>query len=245
MIGITADLDYCPQGVLDFFSDIVHDYGYKATFFMTHKLSVRSEHELALHPFFRDFERIGSVLDRLRRTFPGSIGIRTHRLRTADDWFLLYEKNGIKYDSSFLLTNRSILPFYVYGTCIGGLLEIPIYFVDDLHLWFPRRFPPAAMRRILNFVDRSHQSYVFAWHPIHVFLNTQTLAHYRKAKPFTREIDKLEKYRNSGRGVRTLFSGFLECLRRKDANPLTLSEIDDRVRQMLSNDQRGTRPRGR
>jgi hypothetical protein len=246
MIGITADLDYCPQQVLDFFSDIVHDYGYKVTFFMTHKLSVRSEHELALHPFFTDFKRIESVLDHLRDMFPKSIGIRTHRLRTADDWFLLYEKKGIQYDSSFLLTNRTILPYYLYGVRSGGLLEIPIYFSDDLHLWFPRRFPPVTTRRMLNVADRNRQSYVFAWHPIHVFLNTSTLAHYCKAKQFTREIDKLERYRNSGKGVRTLFVSFLESLRQKDANPLTLSQINGKVRKMLSNDERSAlRPRRR
>lgn len=241
MIGITVDLDFCPQEVLDFLSDIVHDYGYNATFFMTHKLKVRNGHELALHPFFTDFERTESVLNHLRRMFPRSRGVRTHRLRTADDWFLLYEKKGIRYDSSFLMPDRGILPYYMYGARSGGLLEIPINFADDLNLWFPRRFPPAAVRRMLKVVDRNDLSYVFVWHPIHVFLNTSTLAHYRKAKPFTRDIDKLENYQNPGRGVRTNFIGFLEHLRRVDAGPLTLSEIDNRARQILSH--MGSKPR--
>ena len=51
---------------------------------------------------------------------------------------------------------------------------------------------------------------VFDFHPIHVFLNTESLNRYERARPFFQNPKELIKHRYEGYGTRNRFIELLE-----------------------------------
>lgn len=220
LIAITSDLDWAPNQVLDFMLDPIGKLGIKATIFCTHRIHVGGNYELGLHPnYTKNLER--ETLVDLMRLVPGCKGIRSHGLFIHSILFQLYHELGIEYDSSYLIPMHIVEPF----NHLLGIVEIPMFFADDAYF--------CGCSPSFNVSDLCLGKAglkVFNFHPIHVFINTDSSRRYAKAKNFYQKPSHLRRYRKNGRGTRTLFLDLLEYIRKKNVETVTLGEVNRRFR---------------
>jgi len=72
---------------------------------------------------------------------------------------------------------------------------------------------------------------VFAFHPVHVFLNTPTIEFYERNKPHYDDPAALRAARHDGMGVRDLFSEVLEVLAPVADDVETLQALEATLRE--------------
>ena len=81
---------------------------------------------------------------------------------------------------------------------------------------------------------------MFTFHPVHVYLNTDSLAHYVHAKQHHRDSEMLWKLRNLQRvGAHDCFVALLESIRKSDAQTLTMSEVAESARRRVGSPKNG------
>lgn len=190
---LTFDIDWASEKIVDHTLQILADYGLKATFFCTHPLkSDLKGHEIAIHPDFRhlknwlDVKEIKGIIDDLLVCYPGAKGSRSHGLITGSSIFLALAESGIKYDSSFYMFNQKFVPFEV----TENLVEMPIYFLDY------SMFGNLKKGSLDNLNLEKDGLKIFAFHPIHIFLNSHSLEHYWRARPYLKDQRKLSDLEN-------------------------------------------------
>ncbi|MDE5591399.1 MAG: hypothetical protein K2I63_00355 [Helicobacter sp.] len=72
-----------------------------------------------------------------------------------------------------------------------GLFRCPYHFADDVACMYPQKLCVESINK---------DSYMmFGFHPIHVFLNTESLQRYEQARPFMHNRDKLEQKRGESK----------------------------------------------
>lgn len=214
MIILTFDVDWAPPFVVHFVLDKLRELGLRATIFCTSPLKIEDEHnfELAIHPNFMPDSTQGSseddVLNVMQAWFPHACGIRTHRLYWHSGLIHKLQRRGFLYDSSILL------PFHPHIQPVKTemIVRFPIWWTDNLHL---------TSGLILDKIDlpglQSPGMKIFNFHPIHIYLNTNHLAIYKKNKKLihpleTQTATTLLKYRQDGIGLNTFFDSILKHL---------------------------------
>ena len=215
--AITSDLEWAPTEIVNELLEIFDRYSIRATFFCTHKASFR-KHELALHPYFQVSKDEMETLQNLHNMFPKAKGVRAHTLYLHSRLFKIYKKLGIQYDNNYLLPNQQITPFLINE----GILEIPMFFEDDYYLMFHANdFSVKDLNLNMSGLK------VFNFHPIHIYLNTESMSRYEKAKKFYSQPSNLNRYVNKGKGIKTLLINLLDYLEKKEIKTSTLIEIND------------------
>jgi hypothetical protein len=205
MIVITGDTEWSPIEVIDYMTDILAEYGIRATLFCTDEAdkSIKG-HELAIHPNFRssiELEDFESKIRALLAIFPESVGIRPHGPMFDTRLVPIYLDCGLKYDSSFLFPN-AVMPFSIFG-----ITECPIWWMDSHACGFEkRRFTKEFITGQIHSM-KTEDVCLFNIHPIHVYLNTDSLERYFAAKHCYHDPIKLWKHRNHAR------FGVEDCLR--------------------------------
>ena len=216
MIVLTADTDWVPDKILNYFLDIVDEYGAKVTIFATHKLDGRN-HEIGLHPNLQTTydkqksQRYTSLeeTEKLKEIFQDAVGTRSHGLNVCTDMLLYLPKLGIRYDSSYLMSFQdNIHPYVIYP----GVLEIPIHWMDIETMRFDRSLKFDSV--VLKNQQASDAIYVYDFHPSHVFTNTFSLDfYYGTYKPHYFDVDFLEGKRNQKEfGTEDAMIQFLEVV---------------------------------
>ncbi len=210
MICLTFDTDWLADADLARFLNEFPIPG-KATFFMHDLLPSAhdSRHELCPHPFFDDLTCWQTVLAACRAKLPASPkGVRPHSCVFSHMIGVGLHNLGYRYVSQ--ATN-------LFQCGLGphrhpwGLWEMPIYYMDNMDFCFGRNWPAAAHRPfaedvICNAISR-HGLYVFAFHPIHIVLNTRSFEDYELVKPkIVQERVSPFELTFPGRGTRTFFS---------------------------------------
>jgi hypothetical protein len=224
-VCLSIDVDWVPDAVLTHVVDLVAAAGVSATLFATHATPVLAGlgppgFEVGLHPNFDRGDDLDSPLGELKTAFPQARGGRSHGLVVSSRMLQRYIAHGLRYESNvFLPGHEGLRPV----TRFEKLVTIPFYWSDDKHLERGDPFELAAMRlevpglRVLNF------------HPIHVYMNTVSLAHYESFKAHYQDADALARRRSSFRpGIGTLFDEVLAELRRRGDGRLTLDRICER-----------------
>ena len=222
IIAITSDMDWAPDEIINHFLSIVNDFGVRVTFFCTHSVNIEGKHELSVHPDYKPEEPYGETLKRLLNLFPMAKGVRNHGLFYHGSILPIFSKHNIKYISNSLMYRQShINPFLISK----DVLELPIYFMDDKYLHFGGRFQ-------LDELDLSQPGLkIFGFHPIHIFLNTNSLEVYESAKKYYQQPKQLENYKNHNRGIKDLFIELLSYIRENEIPTYTLGEVNDLWRQ--------------
>jgi hypothetical protein len=229
VIAITSDTDWAPAEIIQYMLSILDDRGIRATFFCTDKcaksvIGTGSSHELAIHPFFKSLKTDRTTLARLLRMYPNAKGTRSHSSYFHTRLTDIYEKHGIEYDSNWFVP-QIVKPFMLFN----GILEIPMNFMDNLAFGSRSGFTPRP-----RIIKDTPQPLVFNFHPIHVFLNTESHVRYLKAKPYYHNPAKLWKLRNRHTtGTYDYLLEILELIRKKDLVTCTMSEISSRFRKEL------------
>lgn len=213
MIGLTFDIDWAPDQVIDDLLNLLTKYNAKATLFATHLTPVlegldAEQFEIGIHPNFNHLlngqgkgTNFKGIIDEIKNWFPQSKGARSHSLVHSSPMLSYLKTIGIEYESN-LYTYYQHLPAFSY---VEDLIRIPYFFADDVHAMSKKDFSIQAL-------ELSHSiPNVFDFHPIHIYLNTPTIEHYEKAKSYYQQPSELLKHRNTQvAGARDLLIDVLE-----------------------------------
>lgn len=207
-IGITLDIDWAPDEVVQYVLDLLDKHQVKATFFSTHDSALlksldKTRYEIGIHPNFNQGGDYDTIIKELKAIYPKAIGVRAHGLFESSQILRLFLDNGLKYDvNTFIPLRQGLYPVLR----LKELVRIPYYWEDDAHFSTQTTFELSELQ-----VHKKGLK-IYNFHPIHIFMNTSSIQHYDTFKPFYHEPDVLKKNRNTGRGTQTLFVDLLQYL---------------------------------
>ena len=215
MIVFTSDMDWVPEEVLADTLGLFQKYNIKCTIFATNASKELEQcnqdlFEIGIHPNFNGLlagqeGSIHSIIEPLMNLFPDSKGVRSHSLTQNSHILSAFVEYGLLYDvNQFRPYSKGLEPFQLWN----NLVRIPFNWADDVHCGY-------NMPHINSGLDISgDEMNVFLFHPIHIFLNTESTERYEAAKKYYHEPKKLVDYRNTKtKGTRTLLIDLLEYSR--------------------------------
>ena len=130
--------------------------------------------------------------------------VRSHSLCFGSLIQTAYQEFGITHDSSVIIpyqhNSQPIFPWKMWD----GLIRVPYFFCDYVTAM-------TTDEKIPNLANRSGLK-VFDFHPIHVFLNTESLVRYERTRPLHRNPKELIKHRFDGYGTRNRLLELLELV---------------------------------
>jgi peptidoglycan/xylan/chitin deacetylase (PgdA/CDA1 family) len=210
---ITIDIDWVPDKVLEYTLELLSKAGVPCTIFATHATGLlngldRNQFEIGIHPNFNPLlngtkKNNGNpedVVRRLKEAFPQARGIRSHSSLVSNVLVELFSEMGFDYESNVCLPysrRLEALPLW------NDMLRIPFNWEDYLHFSYGKDFSEAGL-------DFNNGLNIMTFHPIHIFLNTETLERYLGAKRFYQDPEHLAGYRNPGKGTETLLQKILD-----------------------------------
>ena len=202
-IFLTIDVDWASDPVIEFTIELLNRYNLSATWFITHETDLISllrsnpKFELGIHPNFnflmngdfRNGKNAFDVVERLMNIVPESKSVRSHSMTQSSVVLDLFKSFGLEYDCNHFIPFES-------GICLkpwrhwNGIQKVPYGWEDDVFM-----LDYAA----LDALDITHRNglKVFDFHPIHLFLNTETIARYESAKPYLQNYPDLIKFKNN------------------------------------------------
>ena len=203
-IFLTFDIDWCSDEVLKYTLNIIEKYNIKTTFFVTHKTKLlhymqkNKNIELGIHPNFNfllngDFrygDNIDEVIEYYLEMVPNSISVRSHSMTQSSIILSSFAKHNIKYDCNHYIPKNSGILLYPWQFLKTSLFKIPYFWEDDFHCIYNDTWD---INEYINYKGLK----VFDFHPIHIFLNTENLERYEKARPYLQDFNKLKKFVNN------------------------------------------------
>lgn len=215
-IFFTMDVDWAGDEVLDFSIDLFRERGLKCTVFATHQSRCLDElqrderFEIGLHPNYHGPVSQGtrqddSSLDGLKALFPSATSIRSHSLVQSSRLQNDFVRCGLTHECNTYIpfeAGLQLRPWIIWN----GLIKVPFVFADDVHL-----YAGEADRGVDRLEDAD--LCVVAFHPIHLYLNTDSLTTYEQYKRGAREGQSIERFVNRDHyGVRDLFNAMIDNL---------------------------------
>lgn len=207
----TLDIDWAPEEIIADTLQLFEQHKVKVTLFATHKseqiLNANTDKvEVAIHPNFNelifnnDQKKPKEVLTELLDIYPDSIGVRSHSLTQSSGLVNLFKEVGMMYESNTLLPYFSEIQPY---KCWSGLTRIPYNWEDDVHFTYGNKFDGDGLSHNCKYK-------IYDFHPMHIFLNTDVLETYNKAKFHYHDFEILKKFINkSNLGTRDLLINLL------------------------------------
>lgn len=218
-IYLTMDIDWASDEVLDNALDLFQELQMPVTIFVTHDTPLLSRMRqdplirLGIHPNFypqlqnRAEEDYLAVIQKLHALVPEAVSARSHGLVDATPLLLAFKNVGITRDLNLFLPYSAKLknrPFRHFS----GLLRVPFFYEDDAYCFEPHKFSPEE--HVLAAPDCLR---VFNFHPIHLFLNTESMDRYEKAKVLQRDFQRLKEFINPDQmaGARSFLKRVAAC----------------------------------
>jgi len=201
---LTIDIDWAHDDVLADTLALVAEAGVAATWFVTHATPVLADiravarQELGAHPNFNALLEgaeggARDVLRRMRDLVPEATSVRSHSLTRSSRLAVLFREDGMTHESNYFVppsAGKGIMPWRDFS----GLLQVPIRWEDDVRLLDTAIGEPSDHLGRLELLTVD-------FHPIHLFLNTVTIADYEAARSFQRDpVRLLERRRPPGSG---------------------------------------------
>lgn len=238
VVSLSFDVDWAHEEVLADTIALLDRFGAKATFFATHDSPTlreldRERYEIAIHPNFNpllagqggtDFLR---TIDAMMELYPEAKGLRAHSLTTNGFILRHAAQHGIRYESNVYIPTQ-LLPFRDYE----NLLKISMYWADGREMLVGPEFDAESVA-----IDRRIPG-IFAFHPIHIFLNTEEPGRYTSAKERLNDPGYLLTRRNNGavdRGSRDFLVALLERCAREDYATVRMNDLVDLHEQAHGN----------
>lgn len=227
MIILTFDTDWAPSFVMESVLNKLKCAQLKATFFCTSPVDIENKPniEFGIHPNFMNDSTQGSsekkILEHLTALFPAAVGMRTHRLYWHSGLNKKLLDYGILYDASIMM------PFHANlgSVTVGQLIRFPTWWSDNIHL---TNGLPLDRVELPNMNKPGLK--IFNFHPIHIYLNTNSMiSYYEKMKrlhPIRKQSPAvLSRYREKGEGIGTFFDLFCEYIIRSQSTTYCLHEL--------------------
>ena len=229
MICVTFDTDWMEPEWLDRFIAKWMPPG-RATFFQDRKYPglSSSTHELCPHPTIGSLENWKNGVARLKDDVaPCSEGLRTHSCVFSHAVGVGLREMGFRWISQ---ANNQYQPDLLPLRHPWGLWELPIYYMDNMDFWMPRNWPaldhrPFNPKLIADALDNDSRLFVFAFHPLHLALNTSRPEDYTdvkhrildgKASPFD--------LRFPGRGTAAFYEELCDAMAKRNVKSFACSD---------------------
>ncbi len=220
---LTFDVDWAPDWIIDYVANTLIKKNVKATWFITHqspaidRLKEKKDiFELGIHPNLLNGSTHGKtedeVLSHILEIIPEAKSMRTHGLYQSSSFLKKAAKEyGITTDVSLFLPHAAYLSPHQFKWAGTKLWRVPVFWEDDFEMdeekpiW---RFSS----EILNIPGIK----IFAFHPIHIILNTNSFEKYQQLKQ-KRPLQKwdqrfVEEHNNRNKGPRNLFLDLVDHL---------------------------------
>lgn len=221
-ICITFDIDWAKDEIVQYIVDLLQKYRIKATFFATHgsdllKALNNGRYEIGIHPNFNSGNDHENTIRELMSIYPKASGIRSHGLFQSSSILQILINNGLKYDvNTFIPFREGLYPFM----WLNKLVRIPYYWEDDTYFCNQAEFGLSELQMYKTGLK------IYNFHPIHIFMNTDSMEHYNRYKSFYHQPAVLTKHqKNTGKGIRTLFIELLEYLNKNTLPTYTCGEV--------------------
>ncbi|WP_299455606.1 hypothetical protein [uncultured Microscilla sp.] len=216
-IFLTFDIDWASDEVLNFTIDILEESKAKATFFCTHETKVldrvrkNPDFEIAVHPNFNFLlngdHRYGSNVKEVAQYYmdivPESVTLRSHSLTQNSQILEVFCDLGIRSDCNLLIPLEAgeTKPF-LYSN--NRLLRIPYIWEDDTAILYRNS------TKVTDYLQHDGLK-VFDFHPIHVFLNTETLDRYNRCRKHLQNYTELKSFVNhESFGTQNFFKNLIQ-----------------------------------
>lgn len=202
-IYLTFDMDWACDEVMDFLYDLLENYGLSATINITNyfcnigRYRDNKRINLGIHPNFNPIingdaggDNKEVVIRKCKELIPDAVVARSHSLLNSTPLTKVLYEFGIKYElNSFIVPPKGMC---VYPWYLEGVMQIPFFFEDDIYLMEGFSNQPK-----FYLCNRIKMYKIFNFHPIHLFLNTETLERYYKIKKDYHNFNVLKKNRNT------------------------------------------------
>jgi len=211
---LTFDMDWVCDDIANDVIDLLERHDVKATWFITHdtpvidRLKGNSNFEVGIHPNFEPLlsGAVGGgspaeVIDRLLDIVPGAKVVRSHSLVQSSRIQDLFVEKGLLYDCNHFIPAQAGIELYSW-ILWNGLIKVPFFWADDVACMYESWERPSELKSKKGLK-------VFSFHPIHVFLNTESLSRYEKTRHLHHDASALLKHRYSGYGVRSFLEELL------------------------------------
>jgi polysaccharide deactylase WbmS-like protein len=205
-IGLTFDLDWACDAVLEDCINLVDEADVPATWFVTHqtpileRLRANKKYELGIHPNFNHLlegkgSDVESIIDELLTIAPNAKSIRSHSMVQSSRLMDIFLRKGLSYDCNHFVPEQSAIELRPWKLW-NGLTKVPHFWEDDATCIYQKNTPikELACRKGLK---------IFDFHPIHVFLNTENIERYETTKYIHSDGNALLEHRYTGIGTRT------------------------------------------
>ncbi|QII87452.1 hypothetical protein G3T20_00635 [Bordetella hinzii] len=218
-IFLTLDMDWAADFVLADAIDLLT--GVPATWFVTHstplldRLRAEPGAELGIHPNFNPLlftasaaGDVNQVLDGLQRLVPEAVSVRSHSLVHGTGILAECERRGFRYDCNLLIPWSTGMALRPWRHWEPGMLRVPHCWEDDVACMYGWPFDAGN-----DYWYRPDGLNVIDLHPIHLYLNTESLARYEQSRPVHRDPALLASWRHQGHGARSFLMALLEKYR--------------------------------
>lgn len=200
-IFLTFDFDWASDEVLKDTINIIERESISATLFVTHEtrlldlLHRNPAVELGIHPNFNEvttntysLNNVDSIIQSLKKIVPEAVSIRSHSLVQSSKLLDAFYQKGLMYDVNMLIPAHSGIELHPYRHW-NGMIRVPFFWEDDVHCIHVKEGMEPDWN-VARFLDRPGLK-VFNFHPIHVFLNTESLRRYEISKEYSNDAGKL------------------------------------------------------
>ena len=210
-IFLTLDVDWASDDVLEYTYQLLENTKIRATWFFTHqsginqKILANKNFETGIHPNFNkllvgDFcngANQDEVTDNCLLLAPGARSVRSHTLFQSSPTLEMFFKKNLKYDlNTFMPIDSGIIVRpYLHWT---GIIQLPHIWEDDVHCMYNWNYA-----EMINLFKSYKGLKILDFHPIHIYLNTETLSRYNNSRHLHRNIEALSEHRYQEYGTET------------------------------------------
>lgn len=181
----SVDVDWAPDWMVEQLAEQLFRRNMPVTWFATGESNTLqflmgvSSHEVAIHPNFSPGSSHGgdyeAALRHMLLLYPKAAGFRSHSLHISSRILHKASEYGLIYDSNLLIeSDQRVSPF----RSSHGLVRFTHHYSDAIWLGRKTRDKPAV------FGIRSGELNVFDFHPIHLWLGSNSLKPYERLKAY-------------------------------------------------------------
>ena len=219
---ITLDVDWAPDYAIDYAAKLLIEADVRATWFVTHESPAIERlrqypklFELGIHPDFLPGTTHGNtdseVLNHCMSLVPNARVVRTHGLVQSSNLLeKIIDETSVRLDVSLFLPHAKALQpvsyHWEYGKC---LVRLPYMWEDDFEM-----VRPNSVWDLGKMIKDGSGLMIMDFHPIHIFLNSVTLATYRSVRqegPLADLSEKsVQKYIHEGYGAGFAFRSAIQ-----------------------------------
>lgn len=218
-IFLTFDLDWAADFVISDTLDLLEKKDVQATFFVTHESPILTrirqnpKFEMGIHPNFNNLlastrnlaENSTEIVEQLKEIVPESISMRSHSTTNSSRILEIAKQHGIIYECNYLIPYQSeivLKPWLLWNE----MIRCPYFFEDDVSMEY------GLIEESMSSLSQSKGLKIFDFHPIHVFLNTDSLDLYQRSKSFQHNPESLMKMKNQQVGTRNKLLELLDMI---------------------------------